>query len=87
METNDLPSENLTHGIPPKDKPKVITDPSVTAETDDLKTDEDVASPDVGSEPQEVDTEGNPDDDLNTDNDGIGLNHDEKDDLSLNTNL
>jgi hypothetical protein len=75
---------NLSNGNPPKDDPKIITDPSLTAETDELNTDEAVASPKVGLETQEVSTENQEDVGLNTDSDDIGLNHDQEDDLSLN---
>ena len=84
MEVNNLQSRNTADGIPPKDEPKIITDPAVTGETDDIKTDEDVASPELGSEPEEVETTNDDEYGLNTDSEDIGLNHDEKDDLSLN---
>lgn len=84
MEPNTHQTENERNGNPPVDKPKIITDPSLTAETDDLNTDEAVASADLGSESTEADTEIREDDGLNIGQDDIGLNHNEEDDLSLN---
>lgn len=84
MEADKLNTAVSSNGIPPKDRPKVITDPAVTAETDDLNTDEAVASPEVGADPKEVEKPEQAGYGLNTDRADVGLNHDEKDDLSLN---
>ncbi|RZK81142.1 MAG: hypothetical protein EOO92_05685 [Pedobacter sp.] len=70
--------------IPPKDKQKVITDPAVTAETDDLSTDEAVAAGDTqiksANEDKTDDDEHRKNeaaDDLNVDNSQVGLNKEE----------
>ena len=65
-------------------RPKIVTDSAVTAETDDLNTDEAVASAQEVAEPakdEQTETDAN---DLNIDSSDTGLNHDKDDDLSLN---
>ena len=69
---------------PDPHRPKIVTDPAVTAETDDLDTDEAVASAEEVAEPandEQTETDAN---DLNIDSSDNGLNHDKDDDLSLN---
>jgi hypothetical protein len=69
---------------PPKDKPKVITDPAVTAETDDLNTDnlstdEAVAAGDTeiisANDENEHQKETEHTEDLNVDQSKVGLNN------------
>ena len=73
--------------IPPKDKPKVITDPALTAETDDLDTDEAVAAGDteIKSANEKNDSEDDrineAADDLNTDNSKVGLNNEDSEEF------
>ena len=84
MESNTIQPDSLGNETPPKDTPKIITDPSLTAETDELNTDEAVVSAEPGEETQEVETENKEDLGLNSEGHNIGLNHDREDDLSLN---
>ncbi len=64
--------------------PKIVTDPKLTAETDDLNTDKEIASSDLGAETQKVEEPVDNDYGLNENQADIGLNHDKDDDLSLN---
>ncbi|MES2830358.1 MAG: hypothetical protein V4687_19510 [Bacteroidota bacterium] len=84
MKASHSQSDSADNGIPPKDGPKIITDPALTAETDDLNTDEAVSSPEIGAEAEKADKPEEDKKDLPINNAGIGLNHDENDDLSLN---
>lgn len=84
MKASHSESDNADNRTAPNAGPKIITDPKLTAETDDLNTDEAVSSPEIGAEAEQADKPEEDGKDLNIDNAAIGLNHDENDDLSLN---